>query len=345
MAGKLPPWQGRHVATAGRAILVKAILTAIAIYHLTPLNIPAKVLRKIDSIRRAYLWAGTDKVSGGKCKVNWDLVCKPKKHGGLGVLNLDKFAKALRLRWLWFEWEEPTRPWIGMGTPCTDEDRDFFAAATSVTVGNGHVAKFWNSSWLDGMRPQDLAPGIFDLSRRKNCSVKQALTNNTWISHIDISNGLTIDHVQQFANLWEKVAQVTLAEDMEDSIIWKFTKDGSYSASSAYKAQFEGLTTSAMVLSVWKVWAPPRCKFFAWLVLQDRIWTSDHLARRGWTNCGLCPLCKQSPGSPLTFSMSFHPSCVERYSSLAWHGSHSYYYLVSEGLGVGMVEWKRISSF
>ena len=51
--------------------------------------------------------------------------------------------------------------------------------------------------------------------------------------------------------------------------------------------------TSLLVQSVWKVWAPPRCNFFAWLVLQNRIWTSDRLIRRGWPNCGVCPLCKQ----------------------------------------------------
>ena len=41
---KLPPWQGRHVAAVGQMILVKAVLTAIAIYHLTPLDIPVEVL-------------------------------------------------------------------------------------------------------------------------------------------------------------------------------------------------------------------------------------------------------------------------------------------------------------
>ena len=107
IAGKLPPWSAMHVAAPGRIILVKAVLTAIAIYHLTPLDIPVEVRKKIDSLRRAYLWAGCDKVSGGKCKVNWNLVCKPKIFGGLGVLNLQNFATALRLRWLWFEWADP----------------------------------------------------------------------------------------------------------------------------------------------------------------------------------------------------------------------------------------------
>lgn len=29
----------------------------------------------------------------------------------------------------------------------------------------------------------------------------------------------------------------------------------------------------------WKAWAPSNVKFFAWLALQDRIWTADRLAK------------------------------------------------------------------
>ena len=151
----------------GRIFLVKAILTAIAIYHLTPMELPAEVWKKIDSLRRAYLWAGCDKVSGGKCKVNWEHVCKPKIFGGLGVLNLEKFATALRLRWLWFEWADPPKTWMGMETPCTDTDRDLFSASTIVTVGDGKKAKFWESSWLNGLRPKDIAPKIFEISKKE----------------------------------------------------------------------------------------------------------------------------------------------------------------------------------
>ena len=82
----------------GRIVLVKAVLTTIAIYHLTPLDVPVEVRKKIDSLRHAYLWAGCDKVSGGKCRVNWDLVCKPKSCGGLSILNSEKFATVLHIR-------------------------------------------------------------------------------------------------------------------------------------------------------------------------------------------------------------------------------------------------------
>jgi hypothetical protein len=43
----------------------------------------------------------------------------------------------------------------------------------------------------------------------------------------------------------------------------------------------------------WKVWAPPKVNFFAWLAIRNRIWTANCRERRGWDNCRLCPLCIQ----------------------------------------------------
>jgi hypothetical protein len=45
---------------AGRTTLVKSVLTSIAIYYITVLNIPLEVLMKIDSVRRAFLWTASE---------------------------------------------------------------------------------------------------------------------------------------------------------------------------------------------------------------------------------------------------------------------------------------------
>ena len=94
-------------------------------------------------------------------------VCRPKEFRGLGILNLKKFASALQLRWLWMEWDTPSRSWFGLGTPCNKHDRNLFTVDTKVKIGDGTVAKFWESSWLEGMRPKDIAPKIFEISRKK----------------------------------------------------------------------------------------------------------------------------------------------------------------------------------
>jgi hypothetical protein len=57
------------------------------------------------------------------------------------------------------------------------------------------------------------------------------------------------------------------------------------------------MTFSHKPEAVWKIWDPPKCKLFAWLVLQNCVWTTDRLQKCGWTNCGVCQLCKREPES------------------------------------------------
>jgi hypothetical protein len=279
---------------AGRTALVKSVLASQAIYHLTPLAIPPGTLKFINKVERAFLWAAKETTSGAKCKVNWEAVCRPKALGGLGILHMDKFSTALRLRWPWLEWTDPKKIWAGYGNPCSVEDMNIFYAATIITLGNGCKTSFWHAPWLHGRAPKDIAPKLFESSKRKKWKVSQALLNDAWLSKIDWGMVLDGELISQFVELSQLTNNVHLQHDLEDTIVWKLTKDGHYTAASAYKLQFFGLIHSEMNNVVWKAWAPPKCKNHAWLALQNRLWTADRLEKRGWPNCGLCPLCKQT---------------------------------------------------
>jgi hypothetical protein len=76
-------------------------------------------------------------------------------------MDLEHFSRALRIRWLWFQWKTPKKPWCQSELPVDDTDHALFAAATQVTVNNGRTAKFWTSSWLDGMLPAAMFPALF----------------------------------------------------------------------------------------------------------------------------------------------------------------------------------------
>jgi hypothetical protein len=84
--------------------------------------------------------------TGGKCKVNWSGVCRPLHCGGLGIIDLERFGRALCLRWLWLKWKSPDKPWCAMELLVDEIDEALFATATRVTVHNGKTAKFWTSS-------------------------------------------------------------------------------------------------------------------------------------------------------------------------------------------------------
>jgi len=103
VAGCLPAWKAKFLSKAGRCVLVKTTLSAIPMHTALAITISPWVIQCIDKLRRAFLWAGTDTVSGGKCSVAWPKVCRPPDLGGLGLIDLEIFGYALRMRWLWFK--------------------------------------------------------------------------------------------------------------------------------------------------------------------------------------------------------------------------------------------------
>jgi len=94
-------WHDRHLTQAGRICLTKAVLSSQPVYLLPAIRTAKVTLEDLDKFRKRFLWVGDAALKGGKCKVNWTRTCLPKENGGLGILNLEYFARALRLRCLW----------------------------------------------------------------------------------------------------------------------------------------------------------------------------------------------------------------------------------------------------
>jgi len=152
IGARLPGWKGKILSSAGRETLVKTVVSSLPIYHLTVFQAQKWLIKKIDRIGRSFLWRAEtpDRTSGGHSLINWPTTCLPKNMGGLGILDMDRFTRALRLRWMWFQWKKKNRAWTNLDVPCDRVDRELFYASTIVTVGDGKMTPFWTPCWING---------------------------------------------------------------------------------------------------------------------------------------------------------------------------------------------------
>lgn len=93
-------------------------------------------------------------------------------------------------------------------------------------------------------------------------------------------------------------------DELQDSISWRWTASGQYSAKSAYDALLIGRIPSTVMPKVWKTKAIPKCRMHAWLLLQNKCLTADNLAKRGWPHNPTCRLCMVHPETALHISAS-----------------------------------------
>jgi hypothetical protein len=309
---RLAGWKGRLMPISGRRVLVRCVLSALPAFTITVLRAPRKFYKDIDKARRKFLWAQDDEITGGKCKVNWQMVTSPVECGGLGIPDMSRYATALRLRWLWFAWRSPERPWVDGSTPCDDKDKAMFAATTSVTVRSGTRASFWHCNWLGGQPLRLAYPDLFAHSLRKNRTVAAALQDDRWI--LDLRHGNTDQFLPQFIQLLRLIrgAGINLVEGVDDEITWTAGGGDAYTARYAYSMQFSDRPRTKFRSLIWKTWAPGKIKIFSWLLHHNRLWCNDRLQRRGWENRYFCALCNRN----LESSMHLFWECS--FSKMIW---------------------------
>lgn len=129
-------------------------------------------------------------------------------------------------------------------------------------------------------------------SKRNNRTVQSALTDLQWIRDVDYD--MSLQNLHEFIQLWTLLQEIQLQPEQEDQITWLLTADGSYTAGSAYRIQFLGTTISMTASLTWRTRAPPKNRFFVWLMLQNKIWTAARQLQRQWPNDYFCPLCIRS---------------------------------------------------
>jgi hypothetical protein len=119
--------------------------------------------------------------------------------------------------------------------------------------------------------------------------VATELRNYNCIRNIRYIN--TPSLLEEFVLLHMALSSITLS-NQPNEIWWRWTPNGQYSAASAYECQFKG----AMVFfPTTEVRIEPKCKFFVWLMLHNKILLTDNMAKKNWECNPTCALCYYMP--------------------------------------------------
>jgi hypothetical protein len=196
IGNRLPGWKRRYLTYSGRELLVKTVLSAMPTHYLTVFKMSKWAIAAVDRFRRGILWRGEDPnlVKGGHCLVNWEMCLRPKSLGGLGIKDIDKFRRALRLRWLWNAWDSNPRQWTQLLRIPDPTDRALFFSSTYIQVGDGRNTPFWEAKWLNAATLKDIAPNLYKMARMKNRIVFAELHNHSWIKNLrEINSSIMLE--------------------------------------------------------------------------------------------------------------------------------------------------------
>jgi hypothetical protein len=98
----------------GRLIMVNSVLSALPTFYMCILKIPPQVIKQIDIYRKHCLWSKGVIHRKGKCLAAWDVACKPKDQGGLGIINIQSQNDALLMKFLDKFANHADVPWVSL---------------------------------------------------------------------------------------------------------------------------------------------------------------------------------------------------------------------------------------
>ncbi|GJS35663.1 RNA-directed DNA polymerase, eukaryota, reverse transcriptase zinc-binding domain protein [Tanacetum coccineum] len=317
VCSRLSKWKMKSLSIGGRLTLIKSVLTAIPIFHLSIYKAPLAVLRKLESIR-CHFFHGHVHNSTQACWIKWSKILAPKDKGGLGVSSLYALNRSLMLKWVWRFFDQSSSFWariikaihgvdgqIGKHiTVCNNSSwlhivKEMgvlnhlginFLDLMRLKLGDGSKTYFWRDRWIGDDSLKNLYPRVYALENSEDVTVRSKLTDLR-LEHSfrrDPRGGI---EQAQFSSLSDLVSNVNLLP-ISDKWSWTLNGSGEFSVASI-RREIDNIRLAVVSSKTqWIKSVPIKVNIIAWKVKLDALPTRLNISRRGIAiNSILCPIC------------------------------------------------------
>ncbi|KAJ9705752.1 hypothetical protein PVL29_003718 [Vitis rotundifolia] len=198
---RLALWKRQYLSKGGRITLLKSTLANMPVYQMSLFRMPKSVARRLDKLQRDFLWGGGN-LDRKAHLVNWEMVCRDKEKGRLGIRKLNLLNIALLGKWIWrfacakedfwkqvliakygqedFGWR--TKKVVGaFGVGVWKEilkEAGWCWEKMAFKAGKGNKIKFWTDWWCGGSTLSQSFPHLFTLAAHKNGTLEEMWDQN-----------------------------------------------------------------------------------------------------------------------------------------------------------------------
>ncbi|GKD89732.1 putative RNA-directed DNA polymerase, eukaryota, reverse transcriptase zinc-binding domain protein, partial [Tanacetum coccineum] len=164
---RINDWKNKSLSFAGRAQLIRSVLGSMHVYWASVFILPSSLMHDLEQAIRGFLWCQCE-MKRGKAKVAWEVVCFPKKEGGLGIRR--SF------------WDIPLRGNMSWGWRKILQVRHLVRPYIWSRIGDGNNTFAWFDNWIEASPLSNLISNrdIYRAGLRLNARMSDVIMAGSW---------------------------------------------------------------------------------------------------------------------------------------------------------------------
>ncbi|KAL6202860.1 hypothetical protein ACLB2K_026564 [Fragaria x ananassa] len=317
---RLASWKSKTLNMAGRLTLIQSVTSSILIYAMQTAKLPVHTCERLDRLNRNFLWGDSDQ----KKKVhltNWDMVCRPKCFGGLGIKRSADMNRAMLAKASWRMAQDDNGLWNKIyqqkylhsssmfqdnykkPSNCSPTWTAIVSGASLLNkgmrwrIGNGCTAKFWSDKWSPCGILSDLA--LIGANIDLHATVSEFWIEGSW--------NFPLLYLSLPPKVVDIISAIPISQcDLHDKIIWGGTSSGVFSVKSAYRLLCDDYDFQSYPwLKNWSLNIPPKLKIFLWTFVSSKLLTNMQRVKRHLSGNLCCHHCTDAPETMLHLFRDF----------------------------------------